>query len=418
MRILWFCNITLPLIAKELGLPSPAGGGWLTGAAKELASMENVELAICFPQKKQNDILTGEVNGFTYYGFPFKKGLHVYDEETETWLRKVLANWDPDFVHIWGSEFPNALAMAKAFHCPEKTIVSIQGMCELIAKYYFAFLPKRAVYTNTLRDFLKNDRIFQQQKKFEKRAIYEKELLKKADFAIGRTQCDKAFVKRNAPDCRYYSCNETLREVFYEKAGTWDARNCERHSIFVSQANYPLKGFHLMLEAMPEIIRRYPETKLYVTGLDPFQQPFYRINGYQKWLKLLIKKYNLQKYVYFLGKLNAEEMCQRFLKSNVFVSASSIENSPNSVGEAMLLGVPTVASFVGGTMDLLKDKEEGYLYRADAPEMLAHYVCKVFEEEEISSEMGKKASLHALKTHDPKVNLARVMEIYKKVFQE
>ena len=45
-------------------------------------------------------------------------------------------------------------------------------------------------------------------------------------------------------------------------------------------------------------------------------------------------------------------MCDRYLKSNLFVCCSAIENSPNSLGEAQLLGMPYVASFVGGVPEI------------------------------------------------------------------
>ena len=90
---------------------------------------------------------------------------------------------------------------------------------------------------------------------------------------------------------------------------------------------------------------------------------------------------DLERNVVFTGPLDEEKMCQRYLKSNVFVCPSSIENSPNSLGEAMVLGVPCVASDVGGVSDMLKHKEEGFVYQTDAPYMLAHYVCEIFENE-------------------------------------
>ena len=53
----------------------------------------------------------------------------------------------------------------------------------------------------------------------------------------------------------------------------------------------------------------------------------------------------------FLGRLSAEGMKQAYLDANVFVMPSTIENSPNSLGEAMLLGVPCVAADVGGVAE-------------------------------------------------------------------
>lgn len=71
----------------------------------------------------------------------------------------------------------------------------------------------------------------------------------------------------------------------------------------------------------------------------------------------------------------------RYLASSVFVSVSTIENSPNSVGEAMLFGCPVVSSCVGGVLDMLEHGQEGFLYQASAPYMLAWYVGCVFRDD-------------------------------------
>lgn len=65
-----------------------------------------------------------------------------------------------------------------------------------------------------------------------------------------------------------------------------------------------------------------------------------KIGSYGKYLRDEIVKYGLEEKVHFLGRLQAEDMCDAYLKSELFVSASALENSPNSVGEAMLLGMP------------------------------------------------------------------------------
>ena len=55
-------------------------------------------------------------------------------------------------------------------------------------------------------------------------------------------------------------------------------------------------------------------------------------------------------------------MRQAYLEADVFLLPSQSENSPNSLGEAMLLGLPCVASNAGGIPDMLADGQEGLLY--------------------------------------------------------
>lgn len=126
-----------------------------------------------------------------------------------------------------------------------------------------------------------------------------------------------------------------------------------------------------MLRAMPEILRAFPDAHLYVAGNDLTRtDSLYaklKISSFSKYIKKLIVEYKLVNKVTFTGSLNEQQMKERFLKSNVFVSSSTIENSPNSLGEAMLLGMPCVSSDVGGVKNLMKHEEEGYVYQADAP---------------------------------------------------
>ena len=108
-------------------------------------------------------------------------------------------------------------------------------------------------------------------------------------------------------------------------------------------------------------------------------------------------------------------MKKQYLETEVFVSPSVIENSPNSVGEAMLLGMPVVASNVGGVADMLEHNKEGYLYQADAPYLLAYYIVEFFENQDREKEFGQKAKIHAAKTHNKKENFQKLLQIYESI---
>jgi len=174
-----------------------------------------------------------------------------------------------------------------------------------------------------------------------------------------------------------------------------------------------------MLEAMPLILKRFPDTKLYVGGhniikTDTLKDKL-KISSYGKYIKENINKNNLQNNVIFTGILDEKQMCERYLRSNVFVCPSFIENSPNSLGEAMILGVSCVASDVGGIEDLLNHREECFVYQTEAPYMLAYYVCEIFANDDLALQFSKKARMHAIKTHNKEENTKRMMEIYREI---
>lgn len=420
MRVLWVCNIMLPLIAKELGVESSNKEGWLTGLSQRILESTNaeIELGICFPASS-NDLSGRTKDGsFCYYGF-VEDTLHeeTYDAALEGRMKEIMADFKPDLIHIFGTEYGHTLAALRAFGKPEKSLVGIQGVCTACAREYLYGIPDWIAKRTTFRDFIKKDNLQKQKAKMEMRGLRETEALALTGHVTGRTDFDREEAYKANPKAKYHFMNETLRGCFYQ--GSWELENCERHSVFVSQANYPLKGFHFVLEALPELIVRYPDIKVYVAGDsivrgDSLTERL-KISGYGKYLKELIEQKNIKEHVVFIGQTDAPRMKERFCKAHVFVSASAIENSPNSVGEAMLLGVPVVASNVGGVPSMVTDGEEALLYPANDVKALAEAVCRIFESDELALALSEKSRIRAHKTHNPDINFGRLLEIYHEI---
>ena len=228
--------------------------------------------------------------------------------------------------------------MVKACSANYNMVISIQGLVSIIAKHYYVGLPYSVLKKKTFRDWIRGG-LIQNRKNFEKSGVFEVKALQKVRHIIGRTTWDRACIKQINPEAKYYHCNETLRRGFYKHQ--WRIDSCEKHSIFLSQAGYPIKGLHFMLEALPEIIRRYPKTRLYIAGNNIIRcsnlKEKLKMTAYGKYNRRLIHELG-DEHVVFTGPLDEKAMCERMCKSHVFVCPSSIENSPNSLGEAMLEG--------------------------------------------------------------------------------
>lgn len=69
-------------------------------------------------------------------------------------------------------------------------------------------------------------------------------------------------------------------------------------------------------------------------------------------------------------------------------------------------------------MNLLKHKEEGFVYQSDAPYMLSFYIKNVFAMEDKATEIGLRAKQHAKKTHNRQKNLDTLLGIYDFIFTE
>ncbi len=425
MRVLWVVNLMLPAFAASQGRAASVREGWLSGLYSAVRCAQSapgeLTLGIAYPLSGDGGIVPrAEWDGAVWYGF-VEDLTHPerYDPGLEDAFEEILADFEPDLVHVFGTEFPHALACLRALNDPPRALVGIQGYCGGIAEAYMAGLPEQVQRSATFRDRIRHDSLMKQQEKFRQRAEYERELLMLADHVTGRTDYDREAAETLHPGCSYHPMNETLRSTFY--TGEWSASGAAAHRIFLTQGDYPLKGFHWLLEALAMLTSDYPDSTLVVAGKsvighDGRHVPlFLRIGAYGKYLRRLIGRKHLERRVTMLGELTADEMKRELLSSSVFVIPSAVENSPNSMGEAMLLGMPVVASRTGGIPSLLTENREGLLVSVGDVEELSRAIRQIWEEPVITSVYGENARKRALVTHDPETNHRRLFEIYREV---
>ena len=421
MKILWLTNLRLPIVDELLGKKANYfGGGWLTGLLEEILKNKANSLLLCYPEYEHKSVVNGSKDNISFYGIPVdakKCRLGTLNiEPVYSNFIEIIEKEKPDVIHIHGTEFPYSNALAKAAKKTgylNKTVVSIQGMVSVYAHHFFGYLPRNEKIKRTLKEWIIRDGVDDRYRSFLKRGRIERETISIVQNVMGRTSWDYINTMSINHDLRYFNSNETLRSTFYN--GEWNYEKCKKHTIFVSQAGNLLKGFHNAIKALEIVKQFYPDTTIRVAGSNITQGNCIRGNSYGQYLKALLTKLKLLDSVSFIGSLEAKQMKDEMLRANVFVLPSSIENSPNSLGEAMLLGVPCVSSDVGGVSDMMTHGTEGYIYPADAPEMLAYYIKKVFDGAEKVSDLGKKAREHARITHNPEINAKRVMEIYEEL---
>ena len=300
-----------------------------------------------------------------------------------------------DAIVLFGTEKPctrDFLNVCKSRGLLDKTAVFAQGVLYPCALHYAEGVPARVIKRYTFRDLLRRQNIKKEQKLMFRRAEAEREALALTENFIGRTTMDKAILRMYNQSAAYYRCNDVLRDPFYE--GEWSYASCEKRRIFVSQYYYPLKGFHYLIEAANLLKSKYPDLKIAAAGYDPIQKPLpqkeLKDSSYIRYIKSLIRRYGLSENVVLLGTLDEQRMKEEYLKANVFVMPSTIENSPNSLAEAMALGVPTVASDVGGVTDFAQHKTEAYIYPSSAVYLLANYIDSVFSDQTKTESYGAK----------------------------
>lgn len=448
MRILWVCNMMLPAVAEYLHREAGNKEGWLTGLSGVILERQKengIVLGAAFPVEKELDgyRATIPVKGaaLVCYGFYEDTGrAERYDKALEEKLSKIVLDFQPDVVHCFGTEYGHTLAVSRVFPEKNRILISIQGLCAVYANTYLANLPEYVVRRVTLRDLLKRDSLLQQRRKFVLRGEMEKEAIRNAGNVTGRTLWDKYYTREWNPSANYFSMNETLRPDFY--SGRWDPEQCEPYTIFLSQGDYPVKGLHYMLLALPGILTHYPQAKVCVAGnslvKDSTWKDRLKLSSYGKYLRDIIRENHLQDRVVFLGRLNVAQMKAQYLRSGLFVCCSTIENSPNSLGEAMMLGVPCVSADVGGIPSLFVHLEDGILYPGfrtkensfdnvcdengteqeqleNNVEMLKNAIVKIWKDSSKIKDYSHHARLHAKETHNRERNYCKMMEIYAEI---
>lgn len=411
MKVLWLVNVVFPEVCHFFGLPATVIGGWLSSYRKAIKRLcPDIKLYVISPYHG-NCSSKVEYEGDEFYVFPEQ----MKGSELEHYFSLLYREIAPDIVHLHGTEWPHFMSFVNA--CGnERTLVSIQGLASVCSCYYFAGVRTSAWLKNiTLKDILKFDSIYQRFEKFKRRGESELELLKSVKFIAGRTSWDKANTLAINHELTYFHLDEALRASFYENR--WTIGTCKRHSIFLSQVYMPLKGLHVFLEALHYVLRKFPDTEVFLCGEDYSLKPWYRRDGYWNIIRNIIDRYNLRGHLHFLGSLDEMQMVEQFLSANVFVCPSSIENSSNSVCEAQLLGTPVVASYVGGMMDLVEDGKTGLLYRFEESPMLAGKICDIFENDRLAVSLSDNSVVVARRRHDRDAIARRMLEIYGEVMK-
>ena len=403
MKVLWITNVELPDAANSRG-NNVVVGGWMHQTLNYIKNSIELYVAACVSEKY--DWI--EINSVNYCGFT--------PEIDEVDFERIIESIDPDCIHIWGSEYNHSYYVTKAARNLSKiecTVLSIQGLVSVYAEHYYDGLPPELIHRRTLKEFFGRRNIAQEKKMMELQGQTEISTFQMLENCIGRTDWDYACAKQMNPQIEYHFCGEILRESFY--VNRWKYEECDKEVIFFSQAHYPIKGLHIMLRALRIIKEYYPAVVLRIVGNNPQKKAIFKRSSYEKYICNLIHDNDLSNSIEWLGQLSENEMMLNYKKANVFVCSSSIENSSNSIGEAMLVGTPIVASDVGGIKSFMEHEKEGMLYHSTAVYMLADNVIRIFNSRSLAMQLGNNAHERAKKYHCIEDNLQRLIKIYNKL---
>jgi glycosyltransferase involved in cell wall biosynthesis len=240
-------------------------------------------------------------------------------------------------------------------------------------------------------------------------ARYETRILSAADGFLGRTDWDEAYARQHNPRAPYFRVGEILRPQF--RATRWSLDACDRHTLIYTNAGHPLRGTPNLLAAAAILRHEFPDLRLRLAGVVSQR------SGYGRFLRRRIRDLKLTDCVEFLGYLDGDAMAGALTRAHAFVISSYMENSPNSLAEAMTVGMPCVASSVGGIPSMVDHGRTGFLYPVDDIQQLAAAIRRIFRDDQETVRIGAAAREVAGLRHDPATVTDQLLAAYEKVLK-
>ena len=164
----------------------------------------------------------------------------------------------------------------------------------------------------------------------------------------------------------------------------------------------PLKGIQYLIQAMPQILKSFPETKLEIIGEGPFK----------KVLQLQAKKRKVAKAVEFVGF--EADVEKRLAKLDLYVQPSISESFGLAIVQAMSVGLPVVATHTGGIPEVVTENKSGLLVKAGDVKALAEAIKKLLADPTRAKQMGAYGRREAT----VRFNLKDMMKELEKTYEE
>lgn len=421
MRILWL-SVTSGLYQHPNLKSSYNGGGWISSLQKELITQKGITLALAFithnplQEEKQNDTIYYPIFEPSKSLFQKLKKYYGGYKSTQTkkytiQIQKIIADFKPDIIHLFGLENPLACILGKT---KVPIVVHLQG---LLSPCDNAFFPVGFNKFSFLFPFSSKEWILRNGYIFAKNDIHvrgerEVNLFHKTQYTMGRTHWDYQISQLFSPQSKYFHVDEVLREPFYENMGKWSFPSEKNLKIISTISNTIYKGLDTILKTA-QLLKRQNRFS-YKWQIVGIQEKDEIVHFFEHKLKINSEDVNIE----YLGILNASDLCKQLLKSHIYVHPSYIDNSPNSICEAQILGMPVIGTYVGGIPSLITNQENGILIPANAPFELSYILEKCFKDISYTSNLGYKASVIAQKRHNKTHILNDLLTTYSTIIKE
>lgn len=408
MRVLWFSVTPSRYNSDTLY------GGWVASLEDLLtAKYKDLKLGIafehtdrCFKQLRGN-VTYYPINKYNGWRDKLYEKLHFsYNWKLlKPHILQIISDFNPDIIHCFGSEWPFGL-IAEDTDIP--VVIHMQGFLniyslssEMVCRPIdqFAFHHYNPLVYLQYR--------FRQYKSVQSNA-QERKIMYINKYFMGRTEWDRNIVKYYSPGAQYFHCEEAIRPVFMNTQKRWHFVKRDKLKLVTISSASTLKGNDLILRTAKVLTEMGVDFEWRVAGgKDSFKLCEYMLN---------LKHGDL--HINLLGRISAEEIINELADSEFYVHTAIIDNSPNSLCEAQLIGCPVVATNVGGIPQLVTNGETGYLYPYNEPNSLVFILLNLHGDKEHLERISENEIKIALERHNKEKIANSVFSIYSKITSE
>ncbi len=391
MRVMWAIATTMGKCGNAFGITQLGSGGWIDACAEHLKQFRQTgELEIHVVALSNRDAYSYcEQDKIHYYLLdnPQHRGSVAPQAEVNKW-KECIEQIQPDLIQIWGTEYSIGIDIQKAApHIP--TIFFIQGIMSSITEHPGGDMRSQELLEGADIMFLpKLLKMRRENKRIRKQVTMEREMIKNSRGIILDSHWACAQYKYAGVEAFFVSLpiNKCFQEI------QWSAETCDPYTIFTVAGRTPLKGLHILLKALVQVKKLYPNIVVKIPGNVESKKPHMLFEPiYLRYLRKMITKYQMENNVQFLGKLSPEQMAENMAKANVFIMPSCIENHSSTLREAMTVGCPCVTTDVGSVLEFAKHEENALVYRYNEYTTLAYFIDRIFSDKATFVDMGQQA---------------------------
>ncbi len=392
MKIVWLCPFPINSITNinnfiKTKLPQSHPSSWIVNLADEIKKNESTELNIVTVSSRINEIIEIK-SDHNYYIIPngltfIKKGYPSFLPVDRLFgyrslfykIQKIIFKIKPDLIHAHGTEGPYGLTAVKF---KNKHLISIQGIVNYLKIYEHGI-------TSTI------------QSKLEIKTIQSA-----LNFGC-RTDWDKKFVHDLNPNARIFHMPEAINYNFINSS--WNG--IQSNNILIVGSICKRKGTEFLIQCIPSITKHFPKAKFIFVGSGN--------NNYIMKMKKLSKKLSIENSVNWLGVKDSSNIAKLLSNARLYILPTYIDNSPNSLLEAMGVGTPSIAARVGGIPSMVKDETLIRLFDMDNKDEFISKVLDLLSDNDLSINISNRSKQFVQKNNNPELVAKITLDVYNQI---